>query len=58
MCHHSVVARESAFYVGALRFDTIGEVIEYFRDHPLGDMTLKEEVNYSTVKCIVGWQNE
>lgn len=44
VCHHSVVTRENAYHVGARTFNTIGDVIEYFTEHPLGEMTLKEEV--------------
>ncbi|XP_031560440.1 uncharacterized protein LOC116296547 [Actinia tenebrosa] len=43
VCHHSVVTRDNSYYVGAKRFDTVGEVIGYFKDHPLGEITLKEE---------------
>jgi len=43
VCHHAVLTRDQGYYVGARRFTTIGEVVDYFTDHPLGETTLKQE---------------
>lgn len=44
VCHHAVLTRDQGYYVGARRFTTIGDVVDYFTDHPLGETTLKQEV--------------
>ena len=44
VCHHAVLTRDQGYYVGARRFTTIGDVVDYFKDHPLGETTLKQEV--------------
>ena len=44
VCHHAVLTRDHGYYVGAKRFTTIGDVVDYFTDHPLGETTLKQEV--------------
>lgn len=43
VCHHAVLTRDQGYYVGARRFTTIGAVVDYFKDHPLGETTLKQE---------------
>ncbi|KAL9970282.1 hypothetical protein ACROYT_G022633 [Oculina patagonica] len=43
VCHHAVLTRDHGYYVGARRFTTIGDVVDYFTDHPLGETTLKQE---------------
>lgn len=43
VCHHAVLTRDQGYYVGARRFTTIGDVVDYFTDHPLGETTLKQE---------------
>ncbi|KAJ7379641.1 hypothetical protein OS493_014037 [Desmophyllum pertusum] len=42
VCHHAVLTRDQGYYVGARRFTTIGDVVDYFTDHPLGETTLKQ----------------
>ena len=44
VCHHAVLARDQGYYVGARKFTTISDVVDYFKDHPLGEITLKQEV--------------
>jgi len=43
VCHHAVLTRDQGYYVGARTFTTIGDVVDYFKDHPLGETTLKQE---------------
>lgn len=43
VCHHAVLARDQGYYVGARKFTTISDVVDYFKDHPLGEITLKQE---------------
>ena len=35
--------------MGARKFTTIGDVVDYFKDHPLGETTLKQEVRVGFV---------
>ena len=47
VCHHAILSRDHGYYVGARRFSTIGAVVDYFKDNPLGETFLKQEVRYS-----------
>lgn len=49
VCHHAVLTRDQGYYVGARTFTTIGDVVDYFKDHPLGETTLKQEVRVGFV---------
>ena len=42
--HHSISRRGSVFWVGGEAFQSTKQLVEYFKAHPLGDITLKEEV--------------
>lgn len=44
VCHHAILTRDHGYYVGARRFSTIGAVVDYFKDNPLGETFLKQEV--------------
>lgn len=51
VCHHAILTRDHGYYVGARRFTTIGDVVDYFKDHPLGETFLKQEFKSSIPKC-------
>ena len=58
VCHHAILTRDHGYYVGARRFTTIGDVVDYFKDHPLGETFLKQEVSFdwlwfSNHHCII-----
>ena len=58
VCHHAILTRDHGYYVGARRFTTIGDVVDYFKDHPLGETFLKQEVRldwlwFSNHHCII-----
>ena len=44
VCHHAILTRDHGYYVGARRFTAISDVVDYFKDHPLGETFLKQEV--------------
>lgn len=51
VCHHAILSRDHGYYVGARRFSTIGAVVDYFKDNPLGETFLKQEFKSPLPKC-------
>ncbi|XP_032238676.1 uncharacterized protein LOC5513204 isoform X2 [Nematostella vectensis] len=43
VCHHAIMSRDHGYYIGAMRFESVGDVIAYYKEHPLGEVTLTEE---------------